>query len=186
MNALAKMTSRPSRFMLGWVGATAAIAALAGSAELLTVAIVGTPGRRTLPIAFLFSTLLLASVSGGLAKAEHFARREKQAKLRRVLIASLAAALVFLVVQSLALMGLVDEITPQEAALEPTAFVFVAVALHALHVAAAVLWLIYVTLRGFAGKYDHECRLGLTLCAWCWHALGVVWVVILMVFLAAV
>ena len=63
--------------------------------------------------------------------------------------------------------------------------VFVAVALHALHGIAALLWLVYVTLRGFAGDYDHEYRFGLTACGWCWHALGVVWIAILFTFATA-
>ena len=63
--------------------------------------------------------------------------------------------------------------------------VFVAVALHALHGIAALLWLVYATLRGFAGDYDHEYRFGLTACGWCWHALGVVWIAILFTFATA-
>ncbi|MBA3311847.1 MAG: cytochrome c oxidase subunit 3 [Planctomycetaceae bacterium] len=180
------MTSRPSRFMLGWIGVTIAVVAIAGTVGLAVTSLFGMPGRRDLPVAFLASTALLVVVSAGLAKAEGYAKRERQAKLRRALLTSLAAALAFLVVQALALTGLVREIAPTESATEPTAFVFAAVALHALHVAAAALWLIYVTLRGFAGSYDHECRFGLTACAFCWHALGVVWVVILAACLATV
>lgn len=172
--------------MLGWIGATAFVIAIASAAELLATTLFGTLERSELPAAFLVSTALLAAVSWGLAKAEGFAKRERQAKLRRALLASLAAASAFLVVQALALTGLVHEISPTNSATESTAFVFVAVALHALHVATAVLWLVFVTLHGFAGRYDHESRFGLTVCAWCWHALAVVWAVILAVVLATI
>lgn len=171
--------------MLGWVGATIAVAIVASAIGLLVTLLFGTPDRQTLPVAFLISTALLVVVSVGLAKAESFAKRERQAKLRRALLASLAAALAFLIVQALALEGLFREISPAGATTQATAFVFVAVALHALHVAAALLSLIYVTLHGFAGRYDHEARFGLSLCGFCWHALGVVWMVILIACLAA-
>lgn len=172
--------------MLGWVAATTLVLAAVLAVGVFVAAVLGIPGRRELPGVFLLSTALLAVVSAGLAKAEEFAKRERQARLRQALLVCLAAALAFLVAQALALDGLVEEIAPNESATGPTAFIFVAVALHGLHVAAGVLWLIYVTLRGFAGRYDHESRLGLTLCAWCWHALGVVWMVILAACLATV
>ena len=172
--------------MLGWVAATTLVVAAVLAAGASVAAIIGIPGRRELPGLFLLSTALLVVVSVGLAKSEEFAKRERQAKLHHALLVCLAAALAFLVVQALALNGLVQEIAPKESAVGPAAFIFAAIALHALHVAAGVLWLIYVTLRGFAGSYDHESRLGLTLCAWCWHALGVVWIVILAACLATV
>lgn len=172
--------------MLGWIAATALVLVAVLFVGLSAAAIFGVPDRRELPGIFLLSTALLVVVSVGLAKSERLAKRERQVKLRRALLVCLAAALAFLVVQALALDGLVGEIEPKDSAMGPTAFVFVAVALHALHATAAVLWLIYITLRGFAGRYDHESRLGLILCAWCWHAMGVVWVVILAACLATV
>ena len=186
MDTLSRMTSRPSRFAVGWFVATGVVLALAGSCGLGLVALLGPPGPRGLPAAFVVSTLSLAGVSGGLAKAEGFAKREKQSKIRGCLVSSLAAAVLFLAVQGTALSGLLRQMTPADAAIGPRAFVFVATALHALHVAAAMFWLVYVALRGFEGWYDHECRFGLTACGWCWHALGVVWLAILAAFVAAV
>ncbi len=168
--------------MLSWAGATVLVTCVAAGFGWLAVAAFGTLERRQLPLAFLFSTACLIAVSFGLARAESFAKRERQAKLRTALAVSLIAALAFLIVQALALEGLVQQITPEQSATESPAFLFVAIALHAIHVAAAVLWLIYVGLQSAAGRYDHESRFGLTLCAWCWHALGVVWVVILAVY----
>jgi hypothetical protein len=39
-----------------------------------------------------------------------------------------------------------------------------------------------VTLGALADRYDHEYFWGVSLCAWFWHALGIVWVCILIVF----
>lgn len=186
MNALSRMTSRPSRLAVGWFVATAGVLGVAGLCGLGIAAAVGPPGPRALPAAFLASTLLLAIVGGGLAKAEGYARRERQPRLRAGLAVSLAAAALFLAVQGMALAGLLRQMTPADAAIGPRTFVFVATALHALHVAAATLWLVYVALHGFAGRYDHEYRFGLTACGWCWHALGIVWLAILAAFAVAV
>jgi len=38
---------------------------------------------------------------------------------------------------------------------------------------------VYVTVQALADRYDHEYYWGVTLCAWFWHALGLVWCVIL-------
>jgi len=186
MNALSRMTARPSRFALGWFVATTFVLAAAGFCGLAIAAILGVPGPRSLPAAFLVSTLLLVLVSGGLAKAEEDAKREKQAQLRRNLVLALGAAVLFLAVQTIALSGLLRQMTPADAAIGPRTFVFVAAALHALHAAAALFWLVSVTLRGLAGRYDHEYRFGLTACGWCWHALGIVWLAILAAFATAV
>ena len=186
MNALSRMAARPSRLAVGWFVATSLVVGCAGLCSLLLATALGKPSPAVLPLAFLVSTLMLAGVSAGLFEAERSARHEKQPRLRTMLAASLAAAVLFLAVQSVALTALVAGLSPTEAPLGPTAWLFVAVALHALHVAAGVGWLTYATLRGLAGHYDHEYRLGLAACGWCWHALGVVWLVILASFLATV
>ena len=178
MSVLSRMTDRPSRMAVGWFLAAAAASAVAALAAAAIVSAVGFPGPETLPAAFLVSTALLAAVSGGLTRAEAAARREKQGRLRRSLSVALAASLLFLSVQTVALAGLLGQADPADGT-GPTAFVFVFAALHALHAAAALYWLVYVALCGFAGRYDHEYRFGLTACGWFWHALGVVWLAIL-------
>ncbi len=183
MSVLSRMTDRPSRMAVGWFLAAAAASAVAALAAAGIVTTFGFPGPTALPAAFLVSTGLLAAVSGALARADAAAQREKQSRLRRSLAVALAAAILFLSVQAVALAGLLREADPSEGA-GPAAFVFVFAALHALHAAAAVFWLVYVALRGFAGRYDHEYRFGLTACGWCWHALGAVWLVILAVYSA--
>ena len=61
MNALTRLTSRPSRFAVGWFVAAAAVLGAAGLLGSLLLAAVGTPGPDALPAAFLTSTLLLAA-----------------------------------------------------------------------------------------------------------------------------
>lgn len=185
MNALTQLTARRSRLAVGWFLSTAAALALAGLCSLLLGQTVGETGPRVLSAAFLTSTALLAVVSWQLVRAEHCAVREKQPALRVALGVSLAAAILFLAVQGVALSLLLAQRVPVDDAIGPRAFVFVVVALHALHATGAVFWLVYVTLRGLAGGYDHEYRFGLTACGWCWHALGVAWFAVLFAFAIA-
>ena len=58
-------------------------------------------------------------------------------------------------------------------------------ALHGMHFVVAVLFLSYVTVRALADRYDHEYYWGVSVAAWFWHALGVVWIGILAVFAIA-
>jgi hypothetical protein len=56
------------------------------------------------------------------------------------------------------------------------------VALHAMHFTLALMFLVWVTLGAFADRYDHEYFWGVVVCAWFWHALGIAWGCILIVF----
>jgi cytochrome c oxidase subunit III len=42
---------------------------------------------------------------------------------------------------------------------------------------------VWVTLSALSDRYDHEYYWGVKICALFWHALGIVWLVILMAFL---
>ena len=92
----------------------------------------------------------------------------------------------FLGVQSFGLWTLMPhDRTAQTAQAGVTTFVLMLAALHALHFVVAVLFLSYVTVQALADRYDHEYHWGVTVCAWFWHALGVVWLAILLIFAIA-
>ncbi|HSG69643.1 MAG TPA: hypothetical protein VLA12_04465, partial [Planctomycetaceae bacterium] len=65
-------------------------------------------------------------------------------------------------------------------------YMFVAAFLHAVHFAVALMFLTYVTLKGLGGRYDHEYYWGVRVCAWFWHALGIMWLAILLLLLVIV
>ena len=62
----------------------------------------------------------------------------------------------------------------------PTVLMFAA--LHGLHFLVAVLCLVFVANRAFADRYDHEYYWGVALCGYFWHALGVAWLFVLVIF----
>ena len=132
-----------------------------------------------IPAAFAASTFLLFCGSAALSRAVAFVKRERQRPFRRALGAALLAGTLFVGVQFHALSQLVGQLVPDEVPTGAGAFVAVVAALHAMHFIVALLCLVYVTVQALADRYDHEYYWGVTLCTWFWHALGLVWCVIL-------
>lgn len=131
------------------------------------------------PPAFFASTLLLLGTSAGLHRAVTSVRLERQIRFRRGLLAATILGLLFVGVQAYGLECLIAGQPPGEAQIGARPFVFVFAAMHGLHVTVALLFLTFVTVRAFAGRYDHEYHWGPLFAAWFWHALGIAWLAIL-------
>ncbi len=137
------------------------------------------PDLPILPLPFLLSTLLLAVTSGTLERAVWLVRNERQSALRKALSGALASGICFTSVQAWGLSALRLSPDPADDAAGVNAFLFVFAALHAVHVLVALLCLAFVLVRTFSLRYDHEYYWGIRFCAWFWHALGALWMVIL-------
>ena len=131
------------------------------------------------PPAFLASTALLLTGSAALSRACHFVRRERQVSFRRNLLIALAAGTLFVTSQTYALTWLIHQQPPAEVPVGAGAFVAVLATLHAMHFVVALMFLVFITIQAFADRYDHEYFWGVTICAWFWHVLGVVWLAVL-------
>ena len=142
--------------------------------------------KATFPIAFAVSTVLLVGGSMALQRALHNIRMERQARFRQALAVATLAGMLFVGVQTYGLWCLGQSTIHLDAATGPGAFAFVVTILHAMHFCVALMFVVYVTVRAFAGRYDHEYYWGVTVCAWFWHILGAVWLVILGVFAMSV
>ncbi len=136
---------------------------------------------RTLPLIFLVTTVLLAIGSLALRSAVRAVRQERQSLFRRRLVMALLAGTLFVAVQGFGLMCLLSGQDLRAAQTGTRPFVFVFAAMHGLHVMVALLFLAFITVRGFAGRYDHEYYRGPIVAEWFWHALGIVWLAILFV-----
>jgi len=143
------------------------------------------PGRVVFPVAFWFTTALLALGSGLLQHAKACVRLERQRPFRRSLLAALIAGTVFVGLQTYGLQCLARNQVPDEVQTGANAFITMLASLHAMHFSLALLFLVWVTLNALADRYDHEYSWAVTLCAWFWHALGIVWLCILAVFAIA-
>lgn len=139
-----------------------------------------------LPPAFAVTTALLILVSGALVRAVSCVRRERQHPFRRSLRAALVGGTLFVGVQGFGLLCLLASKHPGDPQTGALAFVFVFAAMHGMHVTIALLFLLFVTLRAQADRYDHEYYWGVTVTGWFWHALGIAWLVILAVISIAV
>lgn len=187
MLSLSGKTSRESEsgFALRFMFLSLAVYAIAGA---MAWGLLRFGGRllsspwQVMPPAFGASTGLLAVGSWVLARAVRHVQRERQSPFRRCLLIALAAGTLFVGVQIFGLASLIARQNPADVTTGVNAFQIVFVALHALHFALALWFLIFVTLRAFADAYDHEYSWGITVCAWFWHALGIAWCAILAVF----
>jgi cytochrome c oxidase subunit 3 len=145
---------------------------------LLLATAIGTALLRLLPVApnlppnhfprtFIISTMLLLIGSWSLSRACAFVRRERQVP--------------FVAMQTYGLTSLIRQQRPEDISTAAAPYVAVMVALHAMHFVVALMFLVFVTVQAFADRYDHEYYFGVTICTWFWHALGIVWLVVMAV-----
>lgn len=151
------------------------------------VLVLGPPGTTSenlvLPPAFLHCSILLIAGSALLHRAVGQVRIERQKPFRQALILSLIVGTLFVAFQTYGLWYLLKAAAPvshTETGVHSFAFVFAI--LHGFHFTVAMMFLVFVTLRSFQDRYDHEYYFGVTVCTWFWHILGIVWAAILMVF----
>ena len=139
------------------------------------------------PAAFGISTALLVAGSCALQIAMREVRYERQIRFRRSLLSAVLFGTLFVGIQTYGLWcllsGRVPDSNPQTNAQD---FVFLFVSLHALHFIVALMFLAFVAIRALADRYDHEYYWGVTVCAWFWHVLGIVWIAILLLFAIAI
>lgn len=143
--------------------------------------LVGAPPGTIFPPVFAVSTACLLAVSWALSRALVHVRREHRAAFHHSLGWSLFAGTAFLALQGYALSAFLAQQASLTAGRGATEFVAVSVALHGMHVTIAWLFLLYVLLQAFVDRYDHEYFGGVLYCAWFWHILGLIWLVVLCV-----
>lgn len=184
-----RYAGRQSQFAVRCFFVAAALLAVALSAAEGLIRFVGysrAVGAVRMPPALIVSTACLAAGSWFLQIAWAEVRRERQRSFRRNLLWALGAGTLFVAVQCFGLWCLVQNRGSESAAASANAFVFVFAAMHVLHFTVALLFLVFVTMRAHADRYDHEYYWGVTVCACFWHFLGVVWLAILFVLFISV
>ena len=101
--------------------------------------------------------------------------------VRRWLIFAIVAGVLFVVTQTYALTCLIRQQKHEDESSSAALFVAVVAMMHAMHFVIALLFLSHVTVQALADRYDHEYYWGVTVMAWFWHGLGIVWLAILVV-----
>ena len=137
----------------------------------------------SLPWPLWFSTVVILVSGFTLHRALQKVRVEKLAAFRQWMVATLLLSMLFLVVQTPALIALVlDRQADNATAL--SGFLFFLILLHALHVVGGIIPLFKTTLNAYAGRYDHEHYGPVKMLAMYWHFLDIVWILMFGVFLA--
>lgn len=174
--------------MLRFIISAAAIYVAVGFAAWLLIRVLPvpeSPGEAIFPPAFWLSTGLLIAASVMMQRAVFFVRLERQTRFRKSLLAALGLGASFVAIQSYGLACMIRHQSPGEVETGANAFLTMLAALHAMHVTLALMLLVWVTLSAVADRYDHEYYLGPLFCAWFWHVLGIVWMLIMIIFLIA-
>ncbi|GDY08248.1 hypothetical protein LBMAG52_17340 [Planctomycetia bacterium] len=146
--------------------------------------------RSIMPIAFWISTVFLLAGSVTLQRAAWLVRVQQLESFRRWLVVSLTSGTLFVGIQICGLWRLTQNQTrpgqslPDSAETGANALVAMFAGLHGVHFVIALLFVAWITVNAFANRYDHEYSSGVTFCAWFWHTLGIVWMMILGLFAA--
>lgn len=146
--------------------------------------------RSVMPIPFWISSAFLFAGSVTLQRAAWLVRVQQLESFRRWLVYSLTFGTLFVGIQICGLWRLAQNQTrpgqslPESAETGANAFVAMFAGMHGVHFVIALLFVAWITVNAFANRYDHEYSGGVTFCAWFWHTLGIVWLVILALFAA--
>lgn len=142
---------------------------------------------RSLQIPNLFwaSTAIVLAASFTIHRALANLRRERQPAFRTWLAATLALAIVFLIIQAPPMIRLLQEQRELAAHVSVAfyALVFVLILLHAMHVVGGVIALSLTLAHARQGMYDHEHFQPVRHAALYWHFLDLVWLAMFLTFL---
>ncbi len=134
-------------------------------------------GGRTWAGLLLATAVMLAS-SWTISRAVLAARRRESGALSANLNATLALAILFLLLQTVNWFQVAGELPLHEEGLRAWLF-YALTGTHALHVVGGLIPLGIVVTRAWAGRYDGGRWVPVRNVAWYWHFLDVVWIVML-------
>lgn len=135
-------------------------------------------GAIHIPHLLWLSTIIVLVSSVTMQHALGSLRRERQQAFRNAMMATLALAVLFIVVQAPALHNLLQtHFEVREQRLHLYGLVFVLILLHALHVVGGLIPMIVACIQAYRGRYDHEHYRPIQYLTLYWHFLDIVWVV---------
>lgn len=141
-------------------------------------------GEIHLPATLWLSTIVILASSVTMHFALQNLRRERQSRFRASLVMTLVLAILFLLVQTPSLAGLILDHFKAGPGNTMLGLIFFLVLIHALHVVGGIIPLAVTTYRAGQGKYDHENIGPVQNVARYWHFLDGVWVFMFAVLLA--
>ncbi|QDT64841.1 cytochrome c oxidase subunit 3 [Calycomorphotria hydatis] len=137
-----------------------------------------------LPWQFWLSTAVLLLGGYSANRAVDLVRRERQEDFRAYFTTATCLGFIFCAIQTFGMMKLLDaHFAIEQAGRSPlNGILFVMIFLHAVHFIVGLSIQVYVNVRAFQGRYDHEYYQGVRLSAIYWRFLDIVWLVMLATF----
>jgi cytochrome c oxidase subunit 3 len=134
------------------------------------------PGTPALPAGLWLSTGLILAASGTMHAARRAAARGATRTLQRTLVATLVLAVGFIISQVANWwLALVAQMPPDLNMFALTFYLMTG--LHGLHVVGGLVPLGFVTVKAFRSRYTPTNHAGVKWCAWYWHFVDLVWLV---------
>ncbi|HEY0046739.1 MAG TPA: cytochrome c oxidase subunit 3 [Flavobacterium sp.] len=131
-----------------------------------------------LPEAFFFSTAAIIGCSVTFHMAKMAIKKDDRAAVTKWLLATLALAIVFVVMQFVGFRQIIDAgyyFTGSESSITTT-FLYVVTMTHLAHLAGGLIALLVIIYNHFKQKYSSRQTLGIELGAMYWHFLDFLWV----------
>ena len=132
------------------------------------------PGMPDLPRILLFSTFAIVLSSGSLSMAQRAVRVGSEQLVGYWMIWTYILAIVFLVLQAIAWVQMIDAQADITRHLYAWSF-YVLTGIHAAHVIGGIIPLTIVVWKSVGGRYTQADHRGLTYIAMYWHFLDVAW-----------
>ncbi len=129
-----------------------------------------------LPKMFLYSTITILLSSIPMQLSVYAAKNNKAYLVKTSLLLTFGLGLVFVLLQFLGWVDMVNRNLFFVANDPSTSFVYVISGVHLAHLAGGIIYLVYVNYHALFEKYNSGNYFALTQCATYWHFLGGLWI----------
>ncbi|MHC5200710.1 cytochrome c oxidase subunit 3 [Myroides sp. LJL119] len=137
-----------------------------------------------LPSAFLYSTIVILISSLTFHMAYRAVLVNQQTKATVYLLSTLILGFLFVFLQFEGFGEIISEgyfFTGSESSVT-TSFLYVIVIVHIAHLVGGMIALMVVIYNHFKQKYNAQQHIGIELCGWFWHFLGLLWIYLFLFF----
>jgi heme/copper-type cytochrome/quinol oxidase subunit 3 len=141
------------------------------------------PGAPRIPRALWLSTLLMVAGAATVQYAVRCARADRPRALRGAMVAAVVLAVAFLVSQCVNLFAVLLHYDIERVN-KVVALFFVLVGLHALHLIGGLVPLVWTAINAHRERYSSRSYAGVRYCAWYWHFLDLLWLLIFALLIA--
>ncbi len=173
----------PHKFTL-WVAIGSIIMMFAGMTSAVIVK-ESLPGWSTIemPVIFYYSTAIMLASSVTIQLANRSFRERKMNNYRKLVLATAILGVVFITLQIIGFMQLLDRGVTMEGSAGAGQFLYVIFGLHGLHVVGGVIALLVIFLKAFSRKVRNYNPVSIEVMGTYWHFVDFLWIYLFIFFL---